>query len=61
MMVEMVRDPCNLYTKDRSHNPTLENNTRSPRVDRSLSLMMVGPPSGQIWVHYGDSAVAGVV
>ena len=33
-----VRAPCNFTSRNPSHNPTLENNARSPRVDLSLSL-----------------------
>ena len=36
----MVRDPCHFKPRNPSHNPTLENNTRSPRVDLSLSLSL---------------------
>lgn len=43
----VVRALCNLYTKEPSHNLTLENNTRSACVNLSLSEV---PVQSYVWM-----------
>ena len=52
---QMVRDPCNIHPRNPSHNPTLETNTRSPRIDLSLSLsqQLLAACKVPMWVCLG--------